>query len=97
VVEEATGRVVQILQRPAGFEPAPAGMSVPDLPPGCEVFKCEPDTTHMGIGGGGRPYVQMVVGIDVDVVLGRKPGLPPGWSLPPGVGWPGRAAATPSR
>jgi hypothetical protein len=87
VVEEATGRVVQILQGPAGFEPAPAGMKAADLPPGCEMYEWQPETTYLGgIRKGGRPYVQVVRGIEMDVVLGRKPGLPPGCHLPPGVG-----------
>jgi hypothetical protein len=88
VVEGATGRVVQVLRGPAGFEPAPGGMTAADLPPGCELYPFDPDTSYIGCVNPqtGAAAVTSVCGIDLDVVLGRKPGLPPGCGVPPGVG-----------
>jgi hypothetical protein len=79
-VEGATGRVVQILRGPAGFEAAPAGLTVADLPRACQVYPFEPDLSFTGCVNErtGAAAVTVVRGIDLDVVVGRKPGLPYG-------------------
>jgi hypothetical protein len=80
VVEEATGRVVQVLRGPAGFEAAPAGLTVADLPPACQVYPFGPDLSYIGCVDErtGAAAVTVGGGIDLDVVLGRKAGIPYG-------------------
>jgi hypothetical protein len=77
VVDEASGRVVQVLRGPLGFEPAPDGMVADDLPPRCDVYIQEPQISYLGCidPRTGRAVVQTLHGIDLDVVLGLKPGL----------------------
>jgi hypothetical protein len=80
VVEDASGRVLQVLRGPLGFEPAPADMVADDLPPGCQIHPWLPQTTYLGWVDPrtGQAVVQMVHGIDLDVVLGNKSGWLPG-------------------
>jgi hypothetical protein len=80
VVEDASGRVLQVLRGPLGFEPAPAGMVADDLPPCCQIHPWGPETTYLGWVDPrtGCAVVQTVSGIDLDVVLGNKPGWLPG-------------------
>jgi hypothetical protein len=80
VVEDASGRVLQVLRGPLGFEPAPAGMVADDLPPGCQIHAWEPQTSYLGFihPRTGQAVVQTVCGIDPDEVLGNKLGWLPG-------------------
>jgi hypothetical protein len=80
VVDEATGRVVRVLRAPLGFEPAPAGLVADDLSPGCQIHPWGPETTYLGCVDPRtrQAAVQTVCGIDLDVVLGNKPGWLPG-------------------
>jgi hypothetical protein len=79
VVEEATSRILHVLRGPLGFESAPAGLAVDDLAPGCQIHPWGPETTYLGCVDPrtGQAVVQTVCGIDLDVVLGNKPGWPP--------------------
>jgi hypothetical protein len=85
VVEQATGRVVQVL-RGDDFEAAPEGLDATDLPVSCEVYPFLADTTYLGTFNKwtGKAAVTIVHGIDLDVVTGKKPGLvAPFKSAPP--------------
>jgi hypothetical protein len=47
-----------------GFEPTPAGMTVGDLPDGCEVYPLDPEWAYVGsVGVDGRPIVLAIGGI----------------------------------
>jgi hypothetical protein len=72
VVDEATGRVLQVLRGPLGFEPAPAGMVADALPAGCQIHAWEPQTSYLGCINSrtGQAVVKTVYGIDPDEVLG---------------------------
>jgi hypothetical protein len=78
VVEEATGRVVQVLRGPGGFEPAPPGLTATELPQGCQVYPFDPEVSLIGCidPRTGAAAVTVVHGIDLDVLIGRKPGPP---------------------
>jgi hypothetical protein len=77
VVDEASRRVLQVLRGPCGFEPAPGGLSVGGLPRGCKVYLFDVDVCLSGCVDPrtGAAAVTAVRGIDLDVVLGSKPGL----------------------
>jgi hypothetical protein len=87
VVEQATGRVVQVLcDGPQGFEATPEGLTAADLPASCQVYPFAEDLTHLGCVNQwtGAAAVTVVRGIDLDVVMGKKPGLvAPFKSAPP--------------
>jgi hypothetical protein len=52
---------------------------VADLPPACQVYPFEPDLSFTGcVNERTGAAVTVVVGIDLDVVLGRKAGIPYG-------------------
>jgi hypothetical protein len=80
VADDATGRVVRVLRAPLDFEPAPAGLVADDLSPDCQIHAWEPQTTSLGFINprSGQAAVQAVCGIDLDMVLGNKPGWLPG-------------------
>jgi hypothetical protein len=78
VVEGATGRVVQVLRGPEGFEPAPPGLRATELPRGCQVYPFDPEVSLLGCTDPrtGVAAVTVVHGIDLDVLIGKKPGPP---------------------
>lgn len=80
MVEESSGRVREVLRGPGSFEPAPAGMTAAELPRHCKVYFFDPQVCLSGCidPRTGAAAVTVVVGIDLDVVTGKKPGLPPG-------------------
>jgi hypothetical protein len=66
--------VVRQLLFGAVNSPAPAGMSEDDLPPGCRTFESDPseECAWLYRGTDGRPHCQRALGVDGEVVLGRK-------------------------
>jgi hypothetical protein len=77
VVDEASGRVLQVLRGSGGFEPAPDGLSAGELPRGCKMYPFDPDVCLSGCVDPltGAAVVTVVRVIDLDLVLGKKPGL----------------------
>jgi hypothetical protein len=78
VVEEATGRVVQVLRGNQGFEPAPPGLRASELPRDCQVYLFDPEVSLLGCVDSrtGVAAVTVVRGIDLDVLIGKKHGPP---------------------
>jgi hypothetical protein len=78
VVEEGSGLVVQVLRGNQGFEQAPPGLSAAELPRGCKVYPFDPEVSLIGCVDPrtGVAAVTMVHGIDLDVLIGKKPGPP---------------------
>jgi hypothetical protein len=76
-VEEAYGLVLKLLRGRGGFEPAPPGLSAAALPRCCKVYLFDPEMCLLGCVDPqtGAAAVTAVRGIDLDIVLGKKPGL----------------------
>jgi hypothetical protein len=71
----AAGRLHQILDANGICRDAPPGLAVEDLPDGCLIHDVVPGTVAMLYRStlDGSASVQVVGGIDIEIVTGRKP------------------------
>jgi hypothetical protein len=68
--------VLEILRDNSGFQEV-SGLTRGDLPAGCDIVEriMEPMVVLGCVGTHGRAAITVIYGVDLDVVLGNKPGL----------------------
>jgi hypothetical protein len=70
----AAGRVLQVLDTEGVCRDAPPGLAIKDLPEGCMVHEIAPGTLALLYRStlDGSPSVQLLGGIDIEIVTGRR-------------------------
>jgi hypothetical protein len=80
-VDTRTNKIRSILTSDGVGGPAPAELAVEDLPAGCLVHRYDPSREAVSLyrsTADGRCHLQIVVGINEDILLGRTPS----WDAP---------------
>jgi hypothetical protein len=75
-IDTRSNQIRSVLTADAGNRPAPDGLRIEDLPAGCFIHRYDPSqecATLYRSTADGQAHVQRVLGVDEDIILGRKP------------------------
>jgi hypothetical protein len=80
-----TGQLQRVLKADGSKEPATTGLAAEDLPAGCVVYDTDrrAEAALMYLGTDGRLHLQVVHGVCLDVIVGRR-----SWDAFPMQEWP---------